>query len=455
MIAWRKLMRSGQMILPNMIFLAVTKCGCTPPTLDANAPISPNEFTPGTDVAVDINGDGFTGCGPPVIYIDGKINGGGADVWCDFDALRDPHTESDIPVRLHIDPNARGGSHSLAVKNDWGVSIALPFTVLCPGPFGDPPRIDNVISDGGTLRPGRTVTFTLWGSHFLNANPQVQIDGSDVHVVRGPYNLQNFGYDSLDVDIKADPTAAGAVHSVYITTGGCTSNVESITVDASQPAPSPTPGGPPALNSIFCGDVQYPSHTTKFASTDHSVSVGFHGTGFGKNSEIVVDQNNFIQSIGEVFGATNSDTDLTGLISFYLPAGTDSSVRVWLHNLDNDTMSNSVILFLDKPTAGAPVVDTAYFLAGGVGSLPLTEIHRNGDEDLFLQGQNLQGISEQSFSTISGLTFSNVQYLIPAQALLVHVHADANTTLSADEATNLTVTTASGKSNQFWVSIVP
>ena len=456
MITWRKLMGSGQMILPNMFFLAAVRwCAPCAPSPVCNS-LTPNIGNQGTDVRVTLAGDHLGGChfSPPVIGIQGS------DVSLVFDPSVDPWNDVSVTFTLHIPPNASPCYHEIDVLTDRGGMSgvnSIPFLVSYPG-CPPPSQLLNVfIYSGGPLVPGGPpVTFQFEGTNFANNNPQVQVSfGGPGLAFSTPYNLQSSGgLDSFLVDVTAN---ACCIYDVTVTTNGCSFGHQAIVVDASQPPPSPTPGAPPFLSKIFSGDVQNPAHITKYASTTQggTVSLKFEGTGFGTNSEIIVDFNNFIQQIVEVTGATTPDTVRTGRIYFYLPAGTDPAVTLHVHNLDNDTLSNGVLLILDEPDPAAPVVNTAYFLINGFA---VTEMPQNSDADLYIYGQNLEGVTEQSFSGVAGLTFSHVSYPIEG-AVRVQVHADANAPLSADEVTNLTVTNFDGtrtrRSNPFWIGIVP
>src|SRR5262245_58527522 len=103
MITWRKLMGSGQMLVPNLIFIAAIKC-CTldpAPHLDG---VSPDAGNQGTIVSVTIGGRDFSNaCDPPLVLIDGLFGGPTTEVWTDFDPSKDPYTDTEISLTLHID----------------------------------------------------------------------------------------------------------------------------------------------------------------------------------------------------------------------------------------------------------------------------------------------------------------------------------------------------------------
>ena len=440
MSTWHKLMGSAQFLMPNLV-VAFVQCCSNHPHADS---ITPNYGSQGTTFDVAITGSHFLDC-----YMDTEasllIDGNGYYQCTDFcwDYL-EGWNDAYLPATLHIGSGVWRGNHTIAVQTDGGVS-SLNFTVTCPG-CPPPPQLFTVVSQhAAKLMPGGTVTFIFEGANLLNNNLQVQIDGFDVHAAPGPYNVQNNGYfDYFSADITADRTAAGSVHQVYLTTDGGNSNPGYITVDASQTPPSPAPGGKPSLNKII---PMPPTHITRFASQFTQVSVKFEGTGFGARHEILVDQNSTISGF-TILNEYQSDPDqvMVGLPNMNLPTGSDSSVTLRILNDDNGTMSDPYVLFLDDPVPLAPVVTEALFVGG--------PIHQNSLADLYIEGQNLQGVTEQGFSGVPGLTFSSLFYWNDG-ALQVHVQADATAPLSADEATNLVITTAHGQSNLFWVQILP
>jgi len=464
MITWRKVMGSGQMLVPNLIFIAAIRC-CNLNPVPHLYGVSPDAGNQGTDVHVTISGRDFSGpCGVPVVRIDNYIGGGSPPgylgVWTDFDGNRDPYTDTEISLTLHIDPSAALTLHTITVETNGESNVAF-FSVARAGcPL--PPRLFTVVSDNGaTLRPGETVPFRFEGANLLNNNPEVHISNMlapGAHVAPGPYNVQGvFGFEYFVADITADPglpgyPSNGGSYQIYLTTSGGTncaanSNPVYITLDASQPPPSPTPGGTPSLNTIT------PSHISRFASQFTSVSIKFQGTGgFGINHEILVDQNSTISGFATL-NEYQSDRDqvVVGLPTMNLPTGPDAFVTVRVHNLSNGTVSNPQILFLDDPAPNAPVV-AANFCA---------DFHR-GDSagNLYIEGENLQGITAQSFSGVPGLTFSNILATAPifgegSEAFYIEVSADASAPISADEATNLVITTVDGQSNLFWIHILP
>src|SRR5262249_18465995 len=129
------------------------------------------------------------------------------------------------------------------------------------------------------------------------------------------------------------------------------------------------------------------------------------------------------------------------------PGGTDTSVTVRVQNTQTGVTSNAQILYLDPPKASAPFVQD-------LGK----SVQRNGVQDFTMFGQNLQGVTEQSFSMIQGVTFSKVQpdpnYPV-GTAIDFHVQADGSAPLTSDEATNIIITTSNGQSNPLVLNILP
>ncbi|MGE5208689.1 MAG: IPT/TIG domain-containing protein [Alphaproteobacteria bacterium] len=187
---------------------------------------------------------------------------------------------------------------------------------------------------------------------------------------------------------------------------------------------------------------------TGITKADSGVSVKVHGAGFGTAPQIYLEPNNTISSfttLGTI--EANPDQVVVGVTSPN-PASTDRSVTVHVINTQTRLVSDGAFLYLDERVPGAPYVS---YIDYGTSS-----IQRNGDADLTIHGENLQGVTEQSFHGIPGLTFSNVQPGNPPDtSFSVHVHADASTPLTGDEATNLTVTTPNGQSNPSIVWIFP
>jgi hypothetical protein len=453
MITSLKLIGSAYFLLPNLIAVVLACCDNTncngylfPPVLNWTTPDTGSQ---GTDIIVTLSGAHFDATGYVSVVIDGVPNGGNDGLSTNFNEITDPWTDTSISITLHIDANARLGAHTIAVQAA-GATSPLPFIVTrlgCPPP---PQLLAVVPQNGPKLVPGGTLTFRFEGTNLLNNNPEVQIGGSDIHVAPGPYNVQGGGgFDYFLADITADRTAAGA-QSVYVTTTVtncvCTSNLVYITVDASQPPPSPTPGGTPSLNRVT------PRHISRFARQFTDVLIKFEGTGFGATHEILVDSNSTISGFGTL-NSYQSDPDqvVVGFPSMNLPTGPNPYVTVRVHNLVNGTVSNPQILYLDDPVATAPVV-AANFCA---------DFHR-GDSvgNLYIEGENLQDITPQSFSGVPGLTFSNIRSTTPiygegSEAFYIEVHSDMSAPISGDEATNLVITTADGQSNPFWIQILP
>src|SRR5262249_5418794 len=157
------------------------------------------------------------------------------------------------------------------------------------------------------------------------------------------------------------------------------------------------------------------------------------------NPQMVVDLNNSIGLFAELQTyQANPDQVVVGLTAPF-PGGTDTSVTVRVQNTHTGMMSNPQILYLDPPIAGAPFIQDLR-----------KSVQRNGGQDFTMFGQNLQGVTEQSFSAIQGVTFKNVQpdpnYPI-GTAIDFQVSADGSAPVTGDEATNINITTSNGQSN--------
>ena len=204
------------------------------------------------------------------------------------------------------------------------------------------------------------------------------------------------------------------------------------------------PGNPvprPDINNIT------PPRVTKVPGNGVQVSFKLEGTGFGTRREIILVAARTQHLFPEVNHTTDPEQVAVGVTDFY-PVDADTSMTVYMHDLDTDMVSDPVTWFLDQPVPVAPVVSLAY-----------GRVTQNGDNDLFVEGPDLV-VTEESFSGIQGLTFSDVRPTDPIypgeQAFWVHVHADASAPLSGDEVTNLIITDGSGRqSNPFWIGIDP
>jgi hypothetical protein len=165
----------------------------------------------------------------------------------------------------------------------------------------------------------------------------------------------------------------------------------------------------------------------------------------------MVDPNNTVQTISSLpTDQANPDQVVVGSVDGFDPTGTDTFVTVRVRNAQTNMISDPYILFVDDPVPGAPTVDSCS---------PFPDyLQPNSDRDLEILGENLLGVTEQSFSGIPGLTFSNIQFypgVPPDRGFQVHVHADGSVRLRGDEASNLIITTPNGQSNPIWLPILP
>jgi len=437
MIAWPKLIGSAKFLLPLVIAVSSDCCHCEnslPPTIDT---MSPNIGTQGTDVVVTMTGS-FSN---PLVVIDGKIGGVIGEVSTDFSTPYPGGTS--ITVTFHIGPNAHVGRHFVSVfMQDIGLgSEPQDFAVICPG-CPPPPELVNVTNPSGDslVTGGPPVTAKIVGTNLSRPSAQLRIDPTGISFPPGPYNVQNDGtYDYFLVPLTAAANAPTGLHYVRVITDGGTSDAVELNLISSQPANTPTPGATPYLKSVT------PVHITMNSIAPVYIKLSGNGfCGFSIYREVVVDQ--FLYPLeGSWTYQSNLDQVVVVAVSTYGLSQPGPALMMRVHNLTNDTYSDSLPVFLDGIRPGAPYVTN---VSGAV--------FLGGDVDAFISGENLDGITAQSFSGIPGLTFSNVHSdpNYPAdQGFWVHVHADMNAPVTGDEATNLTITTLHGQSNLFGFAV--
>lgn len=440
MITWQKLMGSAPMFAPNIIFALMSCCDGTRPH---SSSIAPTVGSQGTDVQIVFSGDGFydAHCGSvPILVIDGYPQGvgSGGGMTTNFNARADCcWSDTDVHFTAHIDANATVGAHTVALQGgNGGLTAPLTFYVSCPG-CPPPPQLYSVAShDGSPLHPGGVVTFTFEGANLLNTHPQIEVGRPGISVAPGPYNVQSgLGLDYFFADVTADANANGD-YSVRIVTDGGRSEIREITVDASQPPPSPSPGSSPILQNVI------PTHISKGNSAGAYIQCV--GSGFGSRRQVLFGGKDFFFT----FATYNADPDIVAVALYSAYASPDTFVSVRVHNLDNDTISNEVLLVLDDAIPIAPAVNSPPF-----------GVNRGSEGDVAIFGTNLLGVTEQSLSPIRGVAFRSVQPCgsnnpqcpgtSPDQGFSVHVSTDATAPFTRDEATNLTISTSNGQSGPF------
>jgi hypothetical protein len=446
MITWRKLMKSGQIFLPNMIFIAAIRCCATGPQLNGLSPLSADQ---GTDVRVTLTGDHFDAspCNPnnqpPQLFVDGHLNGGSDGVTVTGVT---PIDDTQIQVDLHIDPVARTGFHSIVVETIAGASDDETFAITCPGcPF--PPRLWVVFNNGSSplILGGPPVTFKIIGNGFLNNNPQLHIDGAGIYFPAGPYNVQrrSDGGDEFLVPITANANATPGDHDVWVTTAGGTSDINGqggpLTVTAPQP---PTGQG---LSYIDTGDPLNPQHINTYPAAPVLVKLG--GTGFGGTRNVEVWHDSHLLSIPPVFPTYRADPDKV-IVAYLDPQWLLFEwATLQVHNYDNNTTSNPLYLSLDELdySHGGPIVYGCDL-----------QVEEGGDADGVITGVNLRDVTADKFHGIPGLTFSNVRPDPFGQTVFFHVHAAPDTPVTGDEVTNLYVysTPYTPSSNMFAVTVL-
>lgn len=162
------------------------------------------------------------------------------------------------------------------------------------------------------------------------------------------------------------------------------------------------------------------------------------GSGFGNAPEVISD-NPALVPITYWGYHVSQDSFVVGIV--VIPETfADSSVMLRVRNGITDITSNALPLFVDEPDQDAPF---------GYGIFDA--VQQGGEADGTLYGRNLDGVTELSFSGIPGLHFSNVQSYCCGVSF--HVRSDPSTPLTGNDVTNLTITTANGRSNPFMFGV--
>ena len=137
------------------------------------------------------------------------------------------------------------------------------------------------------------------------------------------------------------------------------------------------------------------------------------------------------------FRTVLANPDQVAVSHLYPPDNVGSTLTVQVENDETLLDSNAQIVSLDDRIPGRP-----YVSSNPVG------ITAGGDADVIINGENLDGTTYLSFNGIPHLHFSNI-VVVSSNRVNVHVHAEADTPITGDEATNLTITTPAGESNAF------
>jgi hypothetical protein len=163
------------------------------------------------------------------------------------------------------------------------------------------------------------------------------------------------------------------------------------------------------------------------------VLIKCEGSGFGTSRQVITEPPLQTTTYGVASPAANPDQ----VVVAKLFAGAAGPVKVRVKNLVQQTTSAEFVIFVENPAPGVPVAH------GTTGD----GVHRGGGFDLSVWGSNLQGITDSSWGGIPGLTFSNTTS--SSGGATVHIEADGSAPLTADEATNLRITTPAGQSPPF------
>ena len=438
MNTWRKLMGSVQFILPNLIVAMVTTCTLPYPHLTSVTPNSGLRPQAGVaDVRVTLDGENFIPFNGAVPTVD--IDECSCGVTSDFYGP-DPYGFNHIDLTLHIDANATLGAHTIAVTTRGGTTRPAAFYVTCQG-CPPPPLLVNVFSPDNEqlIGGGPQVSFRFVGTNFLNNDPRVHVNDPEIIVDPTTPNVQQTGCpdnctDYFDVGLKA--TRDIGWFNVAVTTTGGTTLAKQLTAFSSTPIPPP--GAGPNLMQI----------TPRHISKNSRVFIKCEGSGFGTHPSVIVETTHFSATSYLTHDPANQDQVVVAQLVLPFDGVDEPEVTVRVHNSDTNTTSNGQILYLDKIVAGTPY---CYGRPDGIA--------QNGDRDMTITGQNLQGMTDQSFSGIPGLVFTQVHSAPDGNSVSFHVHGGDGTTLppvTGDEANNLTITTtAHGTGNPWGFPILP
>lgn len=455
----------------SLLVIAVSLfCGGCLPIIQS---ITPNTGDQGTqDLEVTLTGTGFddgTTVRPDVVidgyYISGNPPPRPSPPPTGVAGYLTSWTDSTITLKLFIngpgDPYpAYLGAHTIVVETKYGFSDAATFYVTCPGCV-PPPTLSSVAAQSANagLVPGGSSVFLFIGTNLFNNNPQVQIDGSGVTPDTAPPVVQQIGcpncLDYFYLPITAATIATPGLHNVWVTTaggtsrvlttGGGTSNVLSLSVNASTPVPSASPGATPQITRIS------PTHLCKCGG---QVDIKVEGTGFGQalQPNIIFDNPN----IGGVttYPTHQANRDRVVVARVLIPDDIpDTSVAVRVQNQSDPPYATSdpYILILDqKAQTGVGSVVVRYAIG--------TSVELGGHGHLTIEdADNLPAGNPPPvfFYGIPGLRFGT-PYWSPL-GLEVDVDADGTPPppITGDEATNLRIGSPAGAGYPFAFRVVP
>jgi len=389
---------------------------CSPVNRPLLRSVSPAVLTEGTTVNIKCEGDHFGQEDVSILVEEGK----GVTV---EEVLRpiaaDP--EHVRIVRLRIDAGA-ATPVLLSIKDSLGqASNTQSLTISAPSTPGVLSANPNSIEAGGDaeveVRGVGLFAFALGSLHF--STPGLTISNA---------TLSSTDFASFTFHVHADSSAPLTNDEATNLILG--NPIAFKVLPRSMPTPTPTPAGP-VLTRLT------PSRVTRGTT----VFVKCEGSNFGLAARVTAQGSAGSTTLRSRPVKADPDKVIVPIMGIGLSASPTIMVQV----VDGQgKVSNALPLAVDDPVAGKPFLgdpSQGFVLLGGV--------RLGGDINNNSRGKNLQGINDQSwsFSFPGHLTFSSTVLDSSGQFVSFHVHADATTPLSADEATNLTVTTPAGQSN--------
>lgn len=346
---------------------------------------------------------------------------------------------SDAPVGQHLITVYRYLDETRTPSINRWESNAVAFEVRCGGCQPAPALQSVAPTDSRPLAAGqaslRFLGTNLPSAPELHTAPRVVFPDSGITSVSSPMPIEVHDQGVLqyfDVEIFIPGDVTTGLHTAYVVTNGGQSNSVPFTV-VGNGAPGPTPAGTagPMLSAVT------PTHVGKGTE----VFIKCKGSGFGVSRQVTTDPPLNVTTYS--VSSNTVDPDEVAVAKIANP-DVSGPIRVRVQNLIDNKITDEFIIFSDDILPGVPVAQ------GTTGS----GVHRGGSFDLEVFGANLEGITDASWSGIPGLTFSNTTY--GSFHTKVHIAADATAPLTADEATNLTVTIpGKGQSPPFLFRVFP
>jgi hypothetical protein len=333
----------------------------------------------------------------------------------------------ELPIVVALD--ATTGEHLVTVSTTGGISGAIPITVTAPT---IPPRITGVTvsAAGSGCLPAGLDYLTITGDNFGEFRTRIDVTYIDAagnaQALVGQYP-QLIDVHTLEVYLSV-PVSGDGFDVIATTNGGASAP---FTMDCSS-TPTPTPSVP-VLTSVT------PTYLTKGSR----VSIKCAGNNFGAAPLVLVPG----LPSPDFYPTVTADPDRVSVIDVFVPTtvGASGTISILDQSVFPNVESAPVTLIFAEPIPGRPFVSGTNVLQG---------VNAGGDLDFSIFGSDLLGTTDASWSGVPGLQFSNTVVNSSTQ-VSVHVHADATTPLTGDEANNLTVTTAAGQSNPFSLIVSP